>query len=268
MHGTHLRMHSTMTDHNILLTIITVGLNDHEIAATLNPLTQSLSCSSVESIIVTPSPSDSLRNSFPSSTFVADPKTGVYFAMNEGLRIATGFYVWFLNAGDESLLDDVSIQYMLEDLRKRLIRCSVQNFPLVLFGFGYSPFADAFCLRILFKFSLFTLGMPVSHQNILFARSLHNPFSNQYRYSSDYEILSNFVIKSRSRILFASSRPIAKLVAGGISDINRLTVFQERYAILMRLVNVSYTPIVATSFLVRVLREFSASTIKLLIGWR
>lgn len=258
-----------MPDNNIFLSIITVGLDEHQITATLNPLIAGISSSSIESIVVTPFPTDSLQNLLPSSKFVADPKCGVYSAMNEGLRIASGSYVWFLNAGDESLLDGVSLKFMLEDLQRSLIGCSVYNLPIVLFGCGFPYFIDLFCFRILFlRFTLLSLGMPVSHQNMFFARSLHKPFSKKYRYSSDYEIFSDLVFTSRCGILFASSRPIANLVAGGISDSNRLSVFQERFSILIRLVRFPYAPIVVIGFLFRTLRELVASSIKTLIGWR
>ena len=135
----------------------------------------------------------------------------------------------------------------------------------------YAPFpytaCDAFCLRLLFlKFNLLTLGMPVSHQNMFFARSHHKPFSRNYRYCSDYEILSDLIIKSRCKILFASSRPIAKLVAGGISDTNRLSVFQERLTILINLVRHRFAPIIFSFFLIRIFRELAASKVKTLIG--
>ena len=50
------------------------------------------------------------------SSWVSEPDKGLYDAMNKGLHMATGDYVWFMNAGDE-LFDSQTLQRLLEAIR-------------------------------------------------------------------------------------------------------------------------------------------------------
>ena len=97
MHGTLLLLILIMED-KILLSLITVGLNENEIYSTLKPLTSCFACSYIESIVVTPCQSECLQNLLPHTNFIHDSGSGVYSAMNQGLSFASGTYVWFLNA--------------------------------------------------------------------------------------------------------------------------------------------------------------------------
>lgn len=252
-----------------VISVITVGLCPSDIINTLSPLTNALVDPRVEFVVVTPLTNiDSVAN-YISAVFVPDQGEGVYQAMNLGISASRGDYLWFLNSGDESLLTPGSFASLLSFLSREKLKAV--NSALLVFGFQplgankpWIHFLPSSLLKLLILLSI----MPVSHQNILFLRSHHKPFSIQYQYSCDFEILADLILVSKCDVLFASSKPIAKLVAGGISDSNRLSVFRERYTILSGLPHNCFSPIVIIGFLVRSLRELVTSTIKFTIGLR
>ena len=90
---------------NTWLTIITVHRNDGEaLQRTLNSVAASLG-DGLEYIVVDSSTDhteihDMVTRVCPQARVVWTDPDGVYAAMNEGLRLATGSYIYFLNAGD------------------------------------------------------------------------------------------------------------------------------------------------------------------------
>lgn len=60
---------------------------------------------------------------------ISEPDRGLYDAMNKGLRLATGDYVVFLNAGD-SLPNDDTLEKISNDVNER----SDGKLPAVLYG--------------------------------------------------------------------------------------------------------------------------------------
>lgn len=251
---------------NPILSIITIGLFSSEIIDTLTPFSNSEMDSRVEFIVVTPIRNiDSLKTRV-SAVFVPDQGEGVYQAMNLGISASRGDYLWFLNSGDVSLLTSDSFVSLLSFLSRQKLTPTKSS----LLFFGFKPLVlGQRCMHFLhgslFKLLILYSIMPVSHQNIIFLRSHHKPFSLRYHYSCDFEILAQLIFSSECKVSLASSLPIAKLVAGGISDSNRLSVFLERYAILRQLVPVYYAPIIFMGFLVRTLRELIASKAKSII---
>ena len=254
---------------NPILSIISIGLCSKEIINTLSPFSHLQSDLRVELIVVTPTNNIHDVAKRVSAVFVSDQGEGVYQAMNLGISASKGDYLWFLNSGDVSLLSSYSLVSLLSFLSRQ--EQSLKKEKLLFFGFKpllfSRPWMHSLHNSLTKLFLLFSI-MPVSHQNIIFSRSCHRPFSLRYRYSCDFEALVRSIFLSECEVMLASTKPIAKLVAGGISDLNRLSVFQERFAILIRLVHVSYTPIIVIGFLTRTFRELAASKLKVMICWR
>jgi len=249
-----------------VLSIITIGLEPSEIIATLRPLVNKIDDQRFELIVVTPFPNiKAISNCIP-AVFVPDQGEGVYQAMNLGISASSGDYLWFLNSGDKCLLTSSSFCSFLTYL-SALSPDSIDG-TLLFFGFQpyglirlFSPSFSNFLLRLFILLSI----MPVSHQNILFSRFNHSPFSLRHKLSCDFEVLVKFVFLLKCNVLFASPKPIARLSAGGISDSNRLDVFRERYSILRSLTNSFLAPVIIIGFAVRCLRELVVSRIKLFI---
>jgi hypothetical protein len=249
---------------NTNLSIITVGLSAAEISSTILPLKTLIEYEAVESIVVTPHISSNLRSRLPFSSFYKDEGKGVYQAMNHALIKAKGSYIWFLNAGDQSLLTTESALSFLSTVGGYVDKAvSPRNLPVLIFG---SKLVATPCLaplsRNLLALSLISLGMPASHQNILIPRLSHPEFSYSYRYSSDYHLLNEIVFRHIATISYVSSRKIARLAPGGISDLNRLDVFSERLQISLAFHHVSAILIGFPCFVVRLLRELLAGLAK------
>ncbi len=246
------------------LSIITIGLSESEICTTLLPLQMLLKSAHVESIVVTPVITSHLRMSLPFSSFYKDDRKGVYQAMNHALGKAKGSYVWFLNAGDQSLLNPHSGQPALSIIRSIIDKAlSPRDLPIIIFG--TKLLADPLLAplsRSIFALTLLSLGMPSSHQNILIPRQLHSEFTYAYRHSSDYYLLNKMVFQNNSSVLYAPSQKIARLVPGGISDLNRLDVFIERFHISLSVHRVSVIILIFPCLFIRLARELLARAAK------
>jgi hypothetical protein len=251
----------------INLSIITVGLSEAEIFSTLLPLRILIENEAVESIVVTPRVSGNLRSGFPFSSFYTDEGKGIYQAMNHALTKVKGSYVWFLNAGDQSTLNSHSSLSVLSTISS-IVDNAVSPKDLPVLIFGSKLFANPYLAplsRFFLALSLISLGMPASHQNILIPRFSHPEFTYSYRYSSDYHLLNEIVFCHISRILYVSSRKIARLAPGGISDMNRLDVFRERLQISFYAHHVSVILIIFPCFVVRLSRELLAGLVKTIL---
>ena len=252
----------------ILLSIITIGIDESEILESLQPIKSILGIPDIESIIVTPNYDLDFQQSLPFSRFIQDPGLGVYPAMNTGLRCANGSYVWFLNAGDKCLLDHNSILSLLEILRKNLhLSDSKKLLPIIIFNSRIFRTSYANCLSsFLLKCSLFSLGMPISHQNILIPLSIHKLFSLDYSYCSDYHLFVDLVFNSGSLTTF-SNLNLSCLRPGGISDINRLHVFYERFCVMSSLFPKPYSLVFFVFCGTRIFRELVARFLKKIFSY-
>lgn len=131
----------------MLLSIITVNLNNASGLEKTMMSTFSQSHNEIEYIVIDGASSDgSVEVIFKHQKkigerlkWISEPDSGIYNAMNKGIRMATGEYVQFLNSGD-CLADKDVIERMIAELEKN-------NYPDILYGNMLKVFTDGHILK-------------------------------------------------------------------------------------------------------------------------
>ncbi|RXK50725.1 glycosyltransferase family 2 protein [Aquirufa rosea] len=164
---------------------------------------------------------------------VSEPDQGIYDAMNKGMKLAQGKYIYFLNAGD-TLAGPDTLGHMLADLRKN---------PDVLYGdaifvnsagkaIGLRSEVSPHPLPAHLSWKDFKRGMVVCHQSFIAKREISPAFSMDYRMSSDIDWEIN-CLKNAQNIL-KTDYPICRYLMGGASVKNLQTTWKERFLILSK----------------------------------
>jgi len=147
----------------------------------------------------------------PGDIVRSEPDSGIYNAMNRGIKFATGDHVLFLNSGDELHSDIQSI----EELGLN------EEIDLQLFGFQIRnktrmPRSNAWRVW----------SMPTSHQAIFYSAKLlqKHRFDESYRYAADFE---HYLRINKSYLhIIKSKRPLILNEPYG-SDQNLVVVLDE-----------------------------------------
>ncbi len=163
--------------------------------------------------------------------WISEADNGLYDAMNKGLRMARGEFVWFINAGDK-IYDNNSLELILKKL---------EDFPKSDVLYGQSLIIDQNDKTLgerhktapakLSKRSLLK-GLVVCHQSILVRRSLAPEYELQYRISADYDWVCRVLSLSCQNTYIDSY--ISRFMVSGISARQRKKSLQERFSIMRR----------------------------------
>lgn len=118
---------------------------------------------------------------------ISEPDKGLYDAMNKGIKLATGDYLCFLNAGD-SFHEDDTLQQMVHSIRNE------SSLPDILYGETEIVDKEGHFIRMRrlsapeeLNWRSFQLGMLVCHQAFFARRELIEPYNLQYRFSADFD---------------------------------------------------------------------------------
>lgn len=200
----------------VMLSIVTINFNNAVgLKKTIDSL-QSMRNSGFQWVFIDGGSTDSsldLAKNFAqtSDVMVSEPDSGIYNAMNKGIRHATGDQIMFLNSGDELHVAIKSNQDM--DLK--------DDSDLNLFGFqirGKTRLPRSNAWRV--------WSMPTSHQAIIYSAKLlqKHPFDESYRYAADFE---HYLRINKSRLQIAKSmKPLIVNEPYG-SDQNLAVVLDE-----------------------------------------
>lgn len=175
-----------------VLSIITVSAFDTQrLQKTLDSLSDILS-ELVEHIVIHPNQDKETIALLESRAYknvnrrsYVDFGTGIYQAMNIGVEIAMGKYVWFINSGDELINDHLPF----------LLRYLVDNEPTWLIGKGFFDWREDQEMRIenLANFLAFNDNSFLSHQTVIarthILRDLGG-FDVRYKVAADTDLIA------------------------------------------------------------------------------
>lgn len=216
-----------------LISVITVVFNDEKHIARTIESVLSQSYKPIEHIIVDGKSTDGTLRIIESfqgvSKVLSEPDEGLYDAMNKGLKLASGDYVWFLNAGDEIYETD-TVERMVEDFKEK---------PDVIYG--GTMIIDENQKEIgdrrlkppeQLTWKSFRRGMLVCHQSFIVKRSLAPDYDLQYRLSADIDWSIRAAKKSEK--IHNTHLVLSRFLEGGLTDKNIKAGLKERFRIMSR----------------------------------
>jgi glycosyltransferase involved in cell wall biosynthesis len=218
------------------LSVITITYNNYKgLLKTLELLKTTAFSEAIEIVIVDGGSKDEtpdfLKTQTCTSNWVSEPDLGIYDAMNKGLNMAMGRYVWFLNAGDYAI-DLEAIESILANLEKE---------PDALFGetmlidaqgneLGTRSEQTTRKLSETLTWKSFAMGMTVGHQAFIIRRSLALPYDIRLKHVADIDWMIRCLKKCQ--IILNLNRIIACFTLDGYSTINRRASNRERFRVL------------------------------------
>lgn len=222
-----------MTNHP-KISIITVTYNAEKlIERTINSVVGQ-SYSNIEYILVDGASTDQTltvvkKHEKKIAKVISEPDKGLYDAMNKGLSLASGDYVWFLNAGDE--INDLETVEKLIAMGQSdiyysdtlVVNDEGQNIGL-LSQLTHNNAPDNLSWKNMKK------GMVVCHQSFVVKRDIAPSYSKNYKLSADIDWVIRCLKASKSVI--KCDFVLAKFLTAGLSKQYLGTSMQERYHIL------------------------------------
>jgi glycosyltransferase involved in cell wall biosynthesis len=166
-----------------------------------------------------------------SKNWVSEPDKGIYNAMNKGLAMSHGDYVWFLNSGD--YVEDASV---IDSVLSALV-----DMPDAVYGETMIVDAEGKHLGIRSEISTrklphtlswrsFRFGMNVGHQSFIIRRNLAVQYDESLKHVSDID----WMIRSlrNCRKIVNLGKVIACFTSDGYSTVNRKASNRERFKVL------------------------------------
>ena len=215
----------THQDKSIVLSIITVVHNDQRrLEATVNSLQKFFTDTRFEYIVIDGGSVDGtfnfLQKTFLSNKikFISEPDSGIYDAMNKGVRLASGQSILFLNCGDRMLASPELVHSWLHPL------VLDNKFDILCFSSHLVYGTD---ITTLIPKISWPYRMPTSHQAMVFSISyiLDHPFDARYIIAGDF----NLYLKSdNARVfIYPGAHPITAIEAVGIASENPVKAYKE-----------------------------------------
>lgn len=220
------------------ISIITINYNNSEgLYKTLKSVERQITSEKFEHIIIDGASSDcsllylkkySEHNKYV--TWSSTPDEGIYHAMNKGLKMSSGDYVFYLNSGD--CLSNSSVLESIIDALK-------VNSPLdIIYGdlhvVGGSGEVERQWVTGDFKKWKVYYGWMFPHPMTGIRRTLlqkYHGFDQSFDISADYDLMLKIVLGEKLKCEYIKTT-LTKMEAGGLSNRNLSQVFKANIEVL------------------------------------
>lgn len=167
------------------------------------------------------------------SKVISEPDKGLYDAMNKGIRMATGDYLCFLNAGDE-LHENETLQKIVYTLKGKELPDVIYGETAIVDEEGHFLHMRRLSTPDHLHWKSFKEGMLVCHQ-AFFARrelALANPYDLRYRFSADFDWCIR--IMKQSKNLHNTHLTLIDYLNEGMTTQNHKASLKERFRIMTK----------------------------------
>ncbi|MGQ1785240.1 glycosyltransferase family 2 protein [Saccharicrinis sp. GN24d3] len=160
--------------------------------------------------------------------WISEPDKGIYDAMNKGIDMATGDYLWFMNSGDE-IYDGTTLEK------------TVATWPNADIYYGETVMIDnngheigdrRLKTPVSLNWKSFKKGMLVSHQSFIVKKSLVGHYNLGYQFSADFEWCLKAMKKAQN--ICNTNLVMSKFLDGGVTKQNIVPGLKERFKIMVQ----------------------------------
>ena len=167
------------------------------------------------------------------SKVVSEPDKGLYDAMNKGIRLATGDYLCFLNAGDE-LHDNQTLQQIVHTLKGTALPDVIYGETAIVDKEGRFLHMRRLSAPEKLHWKSFKQGMLVCHQAFFARRELavKHLYDLKYRFSADFDWCIR--IMKQSKYLHNTHLTLIDYLNEGMTTQNHKASLKERFRIMTK----------------------------------
>ena len=205
------------------ISVITVVKNGEKVIKNCMESVKKQNAKNIEHIIIDGKSGDNTvqiikNNLMPYTKFISELDTGLYDAMNKGLKMAKGEFIHFLNA-DDLYFESKSLKKVLKKLDKNFIShgymiYNKSNGDKKLLGEKFSFYRELKASR---------MPQPV----MIVPKYMYDSvgyFNTSYKIAADYDMVFRLTSKYPTNFLDII---ITKMTSGGISYQNNILAFKE-----------------------------------------
>ena len=213
------------------ISVITVCYNDAEnLCKTLASMASQTARRDIEHIVIDGGSKDEtkilLEGNKEIDKWISEADKGLYDAMNKGIAMASGEYLWFMNAGDVFYSDN-TVESLIEELNQSDI---VYGAAVLVDDQGRDQGLYHKTLPEKLTWKNFIKGMVVCHQALIVKRSMVEVYSLDFKIASDIDWAIRNCKKTNK--IHNSNIILCKFQTGGLSKKRQRLALQERFKIL------------------------------------